>query len=245
VDKYFEMTNLILTFVVLMFSVSPNFLRYSLTDYGFMPKALNINNRSCAGLFNVMVENLEGEIWLHVVGWEKLYEISNFGRVRSFKREVLIHHGLKMFRNPKIRSIHIDKYGYNRVTLRGVKQIKSMKSIRIHRLVAMAFIPNTENKRCVNHKDGNKKNNIVSNLEWCTHGENIRHAFDTGLIKKHIGVLPPQTKKVINMTTGKVYACARFAFIDYNGTISLSHFSSMLSGRKKNHTTFRYYNEKA
>ncbi len=55
----------------------------------------------------------------------------------------------------------------------------------IHRLLAETFIPNPENKYCVNHKDGNKLNNSLDNLEWCTYQENSRHAFDTGLNKHH------------------------------------------------------------
>ena len=57
----------------------------------------------------------------------------------------------------------------------------------VHRLVANAFIPNPENKRCINHKDGNKKNNNINNLEWVSYSENMKHAYRTGL------AIPPQT----------------------------------------------------
>lgn len=68
--------------------------------------------------------------------------------------------------------------GYLRVKL---KNDHENKSYYVHRLVAMAFIPNPDNKKCVNHKDGNKENNCVDNLEWCTYSENMKHAVAHGL----------------------------------------------------------------
>jgi hypothetical protein len=61
---------------------------------------------------------------------------------------------------------------------------KETKKVYLHRILAELFIPNPENKPCVNHKDGVKYNNSLSNLEWCTYQENNNHAFDTGLQKK-------------------------------------------------------------
>lgn len=75
---------------------------------------------------------------------------------------------------------HIDRCGYHEVILNG-------KQYRVHRLVAETFIPNPENKPCVNHKDGNKKNNKANNLEWCTYSENTVHAYQTGLEKRMCG----------------------------------------------------------
>lgn len=78
-------------------------------------------------------------------------------------------------------NLYIDNCGYLRVKL-------AMKTYKVHRLVAEAFIPNCDNSRnCVNHKDGNKTNNNVDNLEWVTHSENKQHAYTTGITKGYIG----------------------------------------------------------
>ena len=73
--------------------------------------------------------------------------------------------------------------GYKHVTLYGKYGLRQSKSI--HRMVAEAFLPNPENKPCVNHKDGDKMNNHVSNLEWVTHKENTRHAMASGAMNNH------------------------------------------------------------
>lgn len=75
---------------------------------------------------------------------------------------------------------HIDRCGYREVLL---SENGKTKNYFVHRLVAQAFIPNPDNLPCVNHRDGNKLNNSVDNLEWCTHRENTKHSFRIGLQK--------------------------------------------------------------
>lgn len=111
------------------------------------------------------------EIWKDVIGYEGLYKISNLGRVKSFVRCT----------EGKILNILFDKKGYPKSHL--TKDGKT-KYVNIHRLVAKAFITNTENKPCINHIDGNKENNSVDNLEWSTYSENNKHAYDNGLRRK-------------------------------------------------------------
>lgn len=110
------------------------------------------------------------EEWKPVLGYESLYEVSNLGNVRSlvghnnFKRiKVLAKHLLGCGDRPKYYAVYL----YNR---KGQRQ-----SIKVHRLVAQAFIPNTDNLPCVNHKDENTLNNDVSNLEWCTKLYNVNY----------------------------------------------------------------------
>ena len=109
------------------------------------------------------------EIWKDVQGYEGLYQVSNLGRVKSFQL------GEGTLLNPSLA-----RKGYLCVELR---LSGKRKRFRIHRLVAMAFIPNIENKPEVNHINGIKTDNRIENLEWVTHLENISHAWNTGLGK--------------------------------------------------------------
>ena len=102
----------------------------------------------------------ETEIWRDVVGYENLYKISNLGNVMSLKRK-----------KPKLLKPGKDGNGYLFVILSNHN--KYLKEIKVHRLVAQAFLPNPNNLPQVNHKDENKTNNRVENLEWCTQQYNL------------------------------------------------------------------------
>lgn len=117
--------------------------------------------------------------------WQKLeefgdYQISNFGNVKSSDFEMKTPTGKKWIRKGKLLKPYKSKKGYLIVDLRinGKRKIMS-----VHRLVALAYIPNPQNKPQINHIDGNKENNNVYNLEWCTNTENQLHAFKNGLQK--------------------------------------------------------------
>ena len=86
----------------------------------------------------------------------------------------------------------IKRGGYNRVNING-------KAVSIHRAVARHFIPNPNNKPCINHIDGNKTNNSVDNLEWVTNGENMQHAYDTGLKKRTFKYTDEQVVELIRL----------------------------------------------
>lgn len=99
------------------------------------------------------------------------YEVSNLGRVRSLKR-----HGVRIM--PQT----IQKNGYRYVT---VWNKSKNHCLRVHRIVAQAFVPNPDGLPLVNHIDGDKTNNHASNLEWCTQSQNMKHSFRTGLQTPH------------------------------------------------------------
>ena len=118
------------------------------------------------------------EIWKNIDNHE-FYQISNKGRLRTLARTIVKHKNGKPFDvryESKICKPTINRAGYPVVTL-----VRPRSLQYVHRLIALTFIPNPENKPYVNHKDGNKANNVIDNLEWVTEKENIHHAFRTGL----------------------------------------------------------------
>lgn len=116
------------------------------------------------------------EIWKDVKGFEGLYQVSNYGNIKSLPKKK--GKGKGYFTKEKILKPKTDRYGYFVVCLRKNNKNHNMS---IHRCVALSFCKNPFNKTVVNHKDGNKKNNMSSNLEWCTVQENTKHAYDNNL----------------------------------------------------------------
>lgn len=117
------------------------------------------------------------EIWEDVEGYKGRYQVSSEGRIKSLARKSKRDYRGDVSVPEKILKQQ-KREGYLRVTL--TKYSKS-KTLSVHRLVAGSFIPNPKNRKYINHKDGDKTNNNVSNLEWCTCSENQKHAYDNGL----------------------------------------------------------------
>lgn len=115
----------------------------------------------------------QNEIWKKVVGYEMYYEVSNYGNIKTLER--FIKNGqFSHLKKSKILKSGTNSDGYKTVVLYGEK---SKKSFKVHQLVAVAFIENTYNLEMVNHKDENKLNNCVENLEWVTRRENGVHRY--------------------------------------------------------------------
>lgn len=118
------------------------------------------------------------EIW-KIVDRSRAYEVSSTGKVRSIDRIVKCSDGRLLPKRGKILKQWLSTAGYPVVSL-DIVYAKKHGPIPVHRLVAEAFLPNREGLRCVNHKDLNKLNNSVKNLEWVSHSGNAIHARDNG-----------------------------------------------------------------
>ena len=138
--------------------------------------------------------DLQGEFWENILGFERLYMISNFGRVKSLKRKYTDSIGITKNVREKYLTIFINSSGYPSCFL---TKNKKTKGFSIHRLVAQAFIPNPENKPQVNHINGIRTDYTIENLEWCTARENVVHSYKVlGKIHNMTGIFNRGGKKV-------------------------------------------------
>lgn len=127
---------------------------------------------------NRSINDLNGEMWVDIVGYEGLYKVSNMGRVKTMERPDLETGYGNYYRESLIRKQNLGTSQYPSLIL---FRDKRRRPRMVHRIVAEHFLPNPENKRCVNHKNGIKTDNRLDNLEWMTHSENSYHKFQIGL----------------------------------------------------------------
>lgn len=195
--------------------IACTFLGYDITSLT-KPKFVHVDG----DLRNIHVSNLriadysdlEGEMWKDIFEFEGIYQVSNKGRVKRLARiDTYIRSDTgKQCNRPvgeKILKPAITS-GYYEVNLR---YLDKNRYCRIHRLVADAFLPNLDKLPQVNHIDGNKFNNYVENLEWCTAEENVNHAARTGLRKNPTKGVHRKPVKIQCIETGDIFSSIKEA----------------------------------
>lgn len=164
------------------------------------------------------------EVWKDIKGYEGMYQVSSFGRVKSIPRYRVSGKIMDVACNGHYWRIKLSKNGKSR-------------RVMLHRIIAEAFIPNPENKPQVNHINGNKKDNSIENLEWVTISENQIHAIKTGLrpIKTKTGT------KVINTKTMRVFESIKEASREKG--IDRCYLALKLKGELKNNTNYMFLSD--
>lgn len=170
------------------------------------------------------------EIWVDIKGYEGLYQVSNLGRVKSLERIDSLGHK----RKEKILKPRKNKDGYLQVVL--CKEGK-YKEFRVHRLVAIAFIPNTDNKPFIDHINTIRDDNRVENLRWVTHEENINNPLSKE--NKSESMKGKKKKLVYCFETDKTYPsirqCAKELGLNKNA------ISQCCNGKRKHHKGYHFY----
>ena len=171
--------------------------------------------------------------WRDIKGYEGLYQVSDTGLIKSLARYKPNHSKLQYIPE-KIKTERVKEQGYSIIDL--YKDNKG-KTYHVHRLVAEAFVPNPYNKETVNHIDGNKRNNIATNLEWATAKEQNVHFYKHHLksksnIKKAVLAMNmANAKKVMCLNSGKIFNSIAEAARCFN--IDGSTISAACKGRLK------------
>jgi len=173
------------------------------------------------------------EHWKEIPGWEGLYEVSDRGRIRSLRREVLMPHGKTQVWPGKVRKqCWNGRYWHVSITRQGVR-----KTLLVHHAVAAAFIGPRPSGRQVNHKDGNRVNNNAANLEYVTAAENTRHAYENGLSlptagESH-GCAKLSERQVLEIIAARGKERAKYLAVEYG--VSRGTISDIWRGRSWKH----------
>lgn len=167
--------------------------------------------------------NVFDEHWMEMKGFEDKYLISDYGRIIS-KRRNEKRKGMRFYDNKESFLVcPTGSNGYRKVCI-------NRKHYNIHRLVAINFISNPNNYPVINHKDGNPLNNHISNLEWCTHQHNIKHAYEI------LGRKSPACRLVLNIENGIYFDSVKEAC--ENIPLKFSAFYCQLNSQNRNTTQY-------
>lgn len=164
------------------------------------------------------------EIWKDIEGYVGFYQVSNLGNIKNKK-------------NGKKLKLEKTKKGYLRVQL---SKNNIGKKFLVHRLVALTFFNNYNDNLQVNHKDGNKENNCINNLEFVTQEQNMRHAFDNNLIKRKKGKENNKSKKVNQYDLNGNFIKLWYCIHDIERELGLKNYNISACCKKKRKTCGGY-----
>ena len=162
------------------------------------------------------------EIWKDIEGYEGFYQVSNKGNIKSLPRYRIGKNKSKVLVKGKLLKFHKNSCGY---LLCGLSIDCKQTLFLVHRIVAKAFIPNPSNLPCINHKDENKENNCVNNLEWCTQAYNKLYNDNAKHGGEHL------KKEVIQLTTDGIVVNRFKSIKEAIETTHVLHISDACSGK--------------
>lgn len=184
---------------------------------------------------NLSLENIDEEIWKEVEGCEGIYLASSFCRFKALSKIKINGKKCSYVAPDKVLKQWINNKGYLCIDFKVNKKQHHNLS---HRVIAKLFIPNPDNKPCINHKNGVKMDNRLDNLEWCTKRENSIHAFKTGLlflaptmIKR--GAENHMTRQVVQLDLNKNFINCFDKMDDAKLALKANHISEVCMGLRK------------